>query len=88
MIGSQEGKSMSKIKKTYDFDTDDYIVYPAHGVGHPHVPDKLDTRQFGNHNFLFLYPFYNLLLSQSCIGRYLVIDIPTSSNSSDFNKIQ
>lgn len=33
MIGSQEGKSMSKIKKTYDFDTDDYIVYPAHGVG-------------------------------------------------------
>ena len=24
---------MSKIKKTYDFDTDDYIVYPAHGVG-------------------------------------------------------
>jgi CarD family transcriptional regulator len=24
---------MSKTKKNYDFNTDDYIVYPAHGVG-------------------------------------------------------
>ena len=24
---------MNKVKKNYDFHTDEYIVYPAHGVG-------------------------------------------------------
>ena len=28
-----KGYRMNKVKKNYDFNTDEYIVYPAHGVG-------------------------------------------------------